>query len=120
MQYYKPVKVPIIVGERLTIEQCPQTHEEIEDMAHVLYASVVGSLMYVMVCTQPYISHAVGVLSRCIPTPRKDHWMTIKRVFRYFCDTQYYTICYQGKLGDGNEVYVHGFVDVDWVGDMDR
>jgi hypothetical protein len=45
------VKVPIPVGERLTVEQCPKTHEEIEDMAHVPYASVVGSLMYAMVCT---------------------------------------------------------------------
>jgi hypothetical protein len=27
--------VSILVGERLTIEQCPKTQEEIEDMAHV-------------------------------------------------------------------------------------
>jgi hypothetical protein len=47
----KPVKVPIPMGERLTVEQCPKTQEEIEDMARVPYASVVGSLMYVMVCT---------------------------------------------------------------------
>jgi hypothetical protein len=51
-------------GRRLTIEQCPRTQEEIEDMACVSYASFVGSLMYVMVCTRPNISHAVGVLSR--------------------------------------------------------
>jgi hypothetical protein len=29
MQYCKPIKVPIPVGERLTIEQCPKTLEEI-------------------------------------------------------------------------------------------
>jgi hypothetical protein len=51
MQDCKPVKVPIPVGERITIEQCPKTQEEIEDMVHVPYASVVGILMYVMVCT---------------------------------------------------------------------
>ena len=39
------MKVSILVGERLTIEQCPKTHEEIEDMAHVPYVSVVGSLI---------------------------------------------------------------------------
>jgi hypothetical protein len=51
MQDCKPVKVSIPVGERLTIEKCPKTQEEIEDMACVPYASVVISLMYVMVCT---------------------------------------------------------------------
>jgi hypothetical protein len=47
----KPMKVSILVGERLTIEQCPKTQEEIEDMACVPYESVVGSLMYAMVFT---------------------------------------------------------------------
>jgi hypothetical protein len=59
MQDCKPVKVPIPMGARLIVEQCPKTQEEIEDMACVPYASVVGSLMYVMVCTRPDISHAV-------------------------------------------------------------
>jgi hypothetical protein len=61
------------VGVRLTLEQCPKMQEEIEDMAHVPYASVVGSLMYVMVCTQPKISHAMGLLIKYMPTPRKEH-----------------------------------------------
>jgi hypothetical protein len=39
MQDCKLVKVPIPMGERLTIEQCPKTQEEIEDMARVPYAS---------------------------------------------------------------------------------
>jgi hypothetical protein len=51
MQDCKPMKVPIHVEARLTIEQCPKIQEEIEDMARVPYASVVGSLMYAMVCT---------------------------------------------------------------------
>jgi hypothetical protein len=67
------VKVPIPMGERLTIEQCPRTKEEIEDMAHVPYESVVGILMYAMVYTQPDISHVVGVLSRYMSTPGKEH-----------------------------------------------
>jgi hypothetical protein len=51
MRDFKPMKVSIPVGERITDEQFPNTREEIEDMAHVPYASAVGSLMYVMVCT---------------------------------------------------------------------
>jgi hypothetical protein len=60
------VKVPILVGPRLFVEQCPKTQEEIEDATCVPYASVVGSLTYVMVYTRRDIAHAVGVLRRYI------------------------------------------------------
>jgi hypothetical protein len=33
------------MGEKIIVEKCP------EDMAHVPYASDIGILMYVMVCT---------------------------------------------------------------------
>jgi hypothetical protein len=59
MQDCKLVKVPIPVGKRLTIEKCPKTLEEIEDMAHVPYASVVGIIIYAMVCTQTNIAHVM-------------------------------------------------------------
>jgi hypothetical protein len=72
MQNGKPMKAPILVGVRLTLEQCPKMQEEIEDMAHVPYASVVGSLMYVMVFTQPKNSHALGLLIKCMLRPRKE------------------------------------------------
>jgi hypothetical protein len=90
-------------------------------MAHVPYASVVGSLMYVMVCNRPYISHAVGVLSRYMLTPGKEQWTIVKRVFKYLCGTKDYAICYQGRLGgDSGKLNVHGFVDADWAGDLDQ
>ena len=113
------MKVRILVGERLTAEQCPKTHDEIEDMEHVPYASAVGSLMYAMVCTRPNISHLVGLLRRYMSTLGKENW-TAKRVFRYLCGTKDYVICYQGKTRGDNELNVHGFVDADWVGYMDR
>ena len=49
MQECKPFKVPIPFGVNLFADQCPKTQEEEEDMSHVPYASVVGSLMYAMV-----------------------------------------------------------------------
>eukprot|EP00253_Pinus_taeda_P012309 PITA_12309 len=58
------MKVPILVGVKLSTEQCPKTQEEEEDMPRVPYASAASSLMYAMVCTRPNIAHVVGVLSR--------------------------------------------------------
>jgi hypothetical protein len=90
-------------------------------MERVPYASVVGSLMYVLVCTQTKISHAVGVLRRYRLTPRKEHWIDVKRVFRYFCGMKDYDICYQGiPGGDSGKVNVYVFLDVVWARDLDR
>jgi hypothetical protein len=55
------------------VNQCPKTEEEEEDMCHVPYASVVGSLMYAMVYTRPDIAHAVGVLRRYMSKPGKEN-----------------------------------------------
>ena len=42
-------------------------------MSHVSYASVVGSLMYVIVCTRPDLTQAVSVMSKYIGNPGKEH-----------------------------------------------
>ena len=52
-------------------------------MALVPYASAVGSLMYVMVSTRPNIAHGVGVVSRYIANPGKEHWEAVKWLLRY-------------------------------------
>ncbi|KAE8711156.1 Villin-2 [Hibiscus syriacus] len=64
MQDAKPVSTPLSVHFRLSKEQSPKTEEERARMVNVLYASAIGSLMYVMVYTRPYIAHAVGAVSR--------------------------------------------------------
>ena len=102
------------------MDQCPKTYEEEEDMSRVPYVSAVGSLMYAMVCTRPDIAHAVGVLSRYMSKPGKEHWTAVKRVFRYLRGTASYGLCYEGRLGLDRVVNIHGFVDVDWAGDLDR
>ena len=73
-----------------------------------------------MVCTIPYIAHAVGVLSRYVSKPGKDHWTAVKRVFRYLCHTTDYAIFYQGRSEPDRVINLHGFVDVDWEGYIDR
>eukprot|EP00253_Pinus_taeda_P007769 PITA_07769 len=120
MQDSKPVKVPIPVGVRLSAEQCPKTQEEEEDMSRVPYASAVGSLMYAMVCTRPDIAHAVGVLTRLMSKPWKEHWTAVQWVFRYLCGTSDYGLCYQGRPGLDKLLDIHGFVDAYWAGDLDQ
>ena len=58
----KYVHIPI--GVKLSVDQCPKTQEEEEDMSHVMYVNVVDNLMYAMVCTRSDIAHTVRVLRR--------------------------------------------------------
>jgi len=82
-------------------------------MSHDLYANVVNSLMYAMVCTKLYISHVVGVLSMFMSKPRKEHWTIVKRFFRYLCGTSDYGLRYQGRPGLDEVLNIHVFVDAD-------
>ena len=107
----KSVKVPIPVGVKLSVEKCPKTQEEEEDMSRVPCTSAVGILMYPMVRKRPDIAHAVGFLSRYMSKTGKEHWTTVKRVFRYLRGTTNYAICYQGRLGPDIVIDVHGFFD---------
>ena len=52
-------------------------------MSVIPYSSIVGSLVYAMVCTRLDISHAVGVVSRFLANPGKTHWEVVKWIFRY-------------------------------------
>jgi len=89
-------------------------------MSHVPYASAVGSLMYAMVCTRQNIAHVVGVLSRFMSKIGKEHWTTVKQVFRYLRGTSDYGLCYQGRPGLDKVLDIRGFIDVDWARDLDQ
>jgi len=89
-------------------------------MSRVPYASAVGSLMYVVLYTRPDIAHVVGVLSRFLSKLGKKHWTTVKWVCRYLRGTSDYGLCYQGRLGLDRVLDIHGFVDADWVGNLDQ
>nr|GFA64939.1 retrovirus-related Pol polyprotein from transposon TNT 1-94 [Tanacetum cinerariifolium] len=52
--------------------------KEVKYMKTVPYSSVVGSLIYAMVCTRPDLAHAVSVVSRFMANSGKAHWKTVK------------------------------------------
>ena len=57
---------------------CPKAPEEEDKMSEVPYASVVGILMYAMVCTRPDILHAVGVVSKYMSHVVIELWNAVK------------------------------------------
>ena len=78
------------------------------------YAEVVGSLLYLSVCTRPDIAQAVGALARHVGKPTMRHWLALKGVLRYLAGTQDYGLVFTGSKSS-LEVYC----DVDYAGDPD-
>ena len=78
MKEAKPVSMPLANHFKLSKRLCSTTYEEKERMMYVPYSSAVGSHMYAMVCTQPDIAHAVGLVSRFLSNPWKEHWEAVK------------------------------------------
>ena len=110
----KPRTTPLANHFKLSKEQSPKTAEKRDHMALVPYALAVGSLMYAMVCTRPYIAHAVGVVSRYMANPRKVNWEAVKWLLRYLRGTSNTSLCF-GK----GKVTLQGFMDADLGGDVD-
>ena len=69
----KPVSTSLATHFKLNSDKCPTSEKDKEEMKKVPYASSVGSLMYVMVCTRENIARAVGVVSRFLSNLGKDH-----------------------------------------------
>ncbi|GKC32127.1 retrovirus-related pol polyprotein from transposon TNT 1-94 [Tanacetum coccineum] len=65
----KSVKMPLSGHFKLSLKDCSVKDCDVERMSKVPYANVVGSLMYLMVCTWPGIEYAVSVVSRYLANP---------------------------------------------------
>ena len=83
-------------------------------MSKMSYASAIGSLMYAMVCTRLDIAHVVGVVSRFMSKPGKQHWEIVKWITRYLKGSSNTCLCFTGE-----SLKLQGYVDVDFAGDID-
>src|SRR4051812_19513112 len=92
MSKAKPIDTPVIKNHGLSLKDCPKTPADKAKMASVPYASAIGSLMYAMVCTQPDLAYAVGLLSWFQSDPGIPHRNAVKRVLRYLVGTADYML----------------------------
>ena len=66
-------------------------------MKAVPYASVVGSLMYVMLCTRLNIYYAMGMVNKYQSNPGAEHWTAVKHIFKYLRRTRDYMLINRGS-----------------------
>ena len=65
--------VPLGGHFKLSKALAPTTENEKALMSEVLYASAVCNLIYVTVCTRPYITQAASIVNRYMSNPEKEH-----------------------------------------------
>ncbi|KAM1339110.1 hypothetical protein EV1_037611 [Malus domestica] len=75
--------------------------------------------MYAMVCTRPDIAHAAGIASRFMHNPRRKHWNAAKWILRYLHGMRDKGICFE-RCDEGIDKFSVGYVDSDFVGDLDK
>jgi hypothetical protein len=100
--------VPLAPGDKLQ-----KAGEPLDVTAHA-YSELLGSLLYLSVCTRPDIAQAVGALSRYMASPTKEHWDAALGVARYLAGT-----ADLGVVFGGSEETLQGFCDADFAGDVD-
>ncbi|WZZ70731.1 hypothetical protein YC2023_082101 [Brassica napus] len=102
------------------VNRTSEAKKEWERQKHLMdttpYASAVGSLMYAMIVTRPDLGFAVGLVSRFMSKPSREHWEAVKWVMRYLKRAS--EVCLYFTKND--QFQVEGFCASDYSTDRDK
>ena len=112
MQIFRKWLLPFRHGVPLSDEQRPKTSEEERMMRQIPYASVVGSLMYAMLCTRADICYSVGIVSWYQSNPRPKQWEAIKHILK---DYTLKEICYSVGIVSQRSICLFTIVRIWWL-----
>ena len=116
MDQAKQVATPIGAHFKLKSGTEKELKDQAEYMSKIPYQSAVGSVMYAMVGTRLDLAYAVGLISRFMSKPLKEHWQAVKWVLRYIKGTVNTRLSYKKK----GEFVIRGYTDSDYNGDLDQ
>ncbi|KAJ4820349.1 polyprotein [Rhynchospora pubera] len=103
-----PVQTPMNTNEKLTLVDGTGPTDATR------FRSLIGGLMY-LIHTRPDIAHSVGVVSRFMQNPTKQHMGAAKRILRYVSGTMDYGLWYEAM----DSPMLIGYSDSDWAGNLD-
>ncbi|XP_057785127.1 uncharacterized mitochondrial protein AtMg00810-like [Salvia miltiorrhiza] len=104
----KATATPMNVSEKLQLE------DGIEKAEARNFRSLVGGLIY-LTHTRPDIAFTVGMMSRFMHNPTRQHFGAAKRILRYIAGTKDFGIWYSNVAN----FTLIGFTDSDWAGSLD-
>ncbi len=106
----KPRQIPMEAGLHLLPAL---TDEDLDSAKHLPYAELIGSLLYLAVCTRPDIAYAVHALARHMSRPSEAHWNAAKGILRYLLKNPASGLVYQPS-----PTSLLGYTDSDYAGDV--
>lgn len=98
------VTTPLELGLKLTLP------EKEDENPEVPFQELIGSLMYISICTRPDIAHAVSYLSQFNAHYGGVHWKAAKRVLRYLKGTKDMKLHFKSD----SQLYPTGYADADY------
>lgn len=110
MENCKPVSTPLEQGRKFV--PLSENDNPVDTQA---YQMAIGCLTYAATVSRPDLAAAVGVLSKFMSKPGKEHWQGVKRVLRYIQGTLKYGLMFSA---DGANPTLTGYSDADWGGDV--
>ena len=75
-------------------------------------------MMYDMIATRPNIAYGVGLVSRFMSCPSKDHWQAVKWLLRYLNGSSKLGLVYGKAKND--QVKIKSFCDANFAADLDK
>ncbi|KAG7532793.1 Reverse transcriptase RNA-dependent DNA polymerase [Arabidopsis thaliana x Arabidopsis arenosa] len=116
MQDAKYAMTPLGAHMKLRAATEEQQANNEDFMKSIPYCNAVGSIMYAMIGTRPDLAYPVGVISRFMSNPIKEHWLAVKWVLRYIKGTLDIKLCYQKNP----DFQITGYCDADHGADLDK
>ena len=91
-----PISTPLPMNYKLSSSMSPSNEAKMMELPWTLYASVVESLIFVMICTRPDIAQAMGIVSWFMANLGRGHWNIVKMILRYIKGTSNVALCFGG------------------------
>ena len=113
----KPVSTLLASHFNLSVKQSPSTEAELKKMKKISYASAVGCLMYVMVCTRSDLAQALTVVSKYMSNLGRDHWQAVKWILKFLKGTRNKGIMFERQH---ENTCITGFIDSDYARDLNK
>lgn len=109
MEKCKPVTTPMMLNCKLD-----RPKGNCLDENKYPYRELIGSLMYLAVCTRPDIAFVCSQLSQFCCGFEMSHWLAAKRVLRYLAGTLDYGLCFYKT----HHLDITAYTDADWGNDI--
>lgn len=77
-------------------------------MSQIPYASIIGSIIYAMLCTQSDVLYALSMTRKYQSDLSEPDWTAVKDILKYLRRTKDMCLVYGGKEG---EVVVNGYTN---------